>query len=291
MEKLPAKIENKLVRVANRRSMVLASNEVRENLRPVELMIMEAGMNKAIATMTGHELAEDIKLKVHYLAKDVGIKGKVEDYSVIRFIDILNKYYSNLSTSEVKLAFELALLGELDEFLPTDKNGQPDRNHYQEFSLEYQTKILNAYKVKQSKTWNKAIKELPAHKPEITMEEKDQIHKEFLEGVVLMFEKYRDKKVLPIIPLPFLILNELRKSGLLQSEPEVTSQDIDNAYKVVINSNDMWTAKTVRKDYMEGQINPVVLHKAETDAEYRAIINVFDKLIKQKKNLKDLLVW
>lgn len=293
MSNLPAKIENKLAKIADRRSIVLASYEVREKLRNTEIMILEAGTITPIVAMTSHELAEDIKTKVMFLARDVGIKGQVDNYSMIRFIDILQKYYSNLTTSEVKLAFELVMIGELDDYLPLDKNGQPDRNHYQEFSLEYQTKILNAYKRMQSKTWNKAIKELPVHEVEITMEEKDRIHTEFLESLVTMFDKYRDKGVKPIIPLPFLILNELRKSDLLHEEPVVDNEDIQQAFDALISSDtDYWTKRRLAKQFREeGVANETVIRKAETDKEYQIILEVFDELIEKKENLKDKLKW
>ena len=62
------------------------------------------------------------------------------------------------------MAFEMSLTGELDDFLPKGRDGQPDRNHYQQFNAEYVCKILNAYKGRRAWVLKKANDAVP--KPE-----------------------------------------------------------------------------------------------------------------------------
>ena len=59
------------------------------------------------------------------------------------------------------MAFEMSLTGELDDFLPKNGNGQPDRNHYQQFNAEYVCKILNAYKGRRAAVFKKAYGAIP----------------------------------------------------------------------------------------------------------------------------------
>lgn len=76
-------------------------------------------------------------------------------------MDILKRYYSDMTLADIKMAFELATTGELDEYLPKDKQGNPDKNHYQQFNADYFAKILKAYKQKQTDVIDKAYKAIP----------------------------------------------------------------------------------------------------------------------------------
>ncbi len=70
------------------------------------------------------------------------------------------------------MAFELATTGGLDDYLPKDSQGNPDKKHYQQFNADYFAKILNAYRRKQNGVIHKAYKALPEPKKELTPEEK-----------------------------------------------------------------------------------------------------------------------
>lgn len=76
-----------------------------------------------------------------------------------------------MTLADIKLAFELATTGELDDYLPKDSQGNPDKKHYQQFNADYFAKILNAYRRKQNGVIHKAYKALPEPKKELTPEE------------------------------------------------------------------------------------------------------------------------
>ena len=83
--------------------------------------------------------------------------------------------YIFIVSASGKSAFEMLSIGELDEFLPKNQ-GQPDKNHYQSFSVEFITRILKAFISLKSRT-NIEVKKLlpsPVDRP-VTEDEKENI--------------------------------------------------------------------------------------------------------------------
>lgn len=182
--------------IAIRRQMVELP-EVAKALTPVEKYIFAASTKTQICEMDDGALVEKTAQMFRFIAMDVGFRIPTEQndwaYMCTRLLDILKKYYSQMTLADIKLAFELATTGELNEFLPRDSNGNPDKNHYQQFNADYFAKILNAYRRKQNGTISKAYAALPEPKREISPEPKRQYHNEIVErcrNAFLQF-KYR----------------------------------------------------------------------------------------------------
>jgi hemolysin-activating ACP:hemolysin acyltransferase len=271
---------------------VLKQESVRKNMKPTDLMIMETGARSTtIKNTPDADLIKEITTKANFIAKDVGIKGDLDHYQVIRFYDILRKYYSQLSTSEVKLAFELAMVGELDEYLPLDKNGSPDKNHYQEFSVEYITKILNAYIKRSSVTWNQAYTLLPEHEEVVTEEQKIDIRNNFLMAICEQFDRFiKDEPV--VFFIPWLVINELIKANLIESEPEVTNEDKAAAMlNIISNSLSEGQRKEIKKAYSENRTHSYLTVEARHVRDMIVIKEVFAELKKSGKHIKDCLKW
>ena len=57
----------------------------------------------------------------------------------------------------------MLIAGELDEFLPKDKNGNPEKKHFQQFNIDYFGRILNAYCRKRINVLSKAYSLLPKY--------------------------------------------------------------------------------------------------------------------------------
>lgn len=87
----------------------------------------------------------------------VGLRG--ENYPTDEGKDVLLshivEYYGNHTHEEIKLAFELAITGRL-EF--TEKQ---DSKHYENFSCEYFSRIMNAYRTWAAKTYKEVVKPKP----------------------------------------------------------------------------------------------------------------------------------
>lgn len=150
--------------IAVRRQMVELP-EVAKALNPVEKYIFAASTKTQICEMDDETLVAKTGQMFRFIAIDVGFRIPTEPndwaYICTRLLDILKKYYSLLTLAEIKLAFELATTGELNNYLPRDSNGNPDKNHYQQFNADYFAKILNAYRRKRDMTISKAYEALP----------------------------------------------------------------------------------------------------------------------------------
>lgn len=262
--------------------------QVIEALTPVEKTMFLASTKTPISELEQQDLLDKITKLTKYISIDVGIKN-IDGYYVTRFTDILLKYYSNLSISEIKLAFELSMAGELDAFLPKDKDGRPDKNHYQVFNVEYITKILNAYKKRSREAEHKAYMALPAPKNELTPETKELYRQNTINMIIGKFKEYRTTGKIKFDDVnDFVIYNELEAKGLALPI-EVTEDDSKAAVKQLI------------KKAQSGLINKFVgecIRRMQTRhsdvpgqalilARQRAIIQSFDKIIKDNIQLTE----
>ncbi|WAX07286.1 hypothetical protein BF698P1_00041 [Bacteroides phage BF698P1] len=84
--------------------------------------------------------------------------------------DVVDLYFDDLSFAEVKLAWRLLAVGELDNYLPKDRYGSPDKNHYGSFNVDYVTKVLKAYRKRKADMMSKTTALLP-DKPKATPEQ------------------------------------------------------------------------------------------------------------------------
>lgn len=178
-----------------RRAMVELP-EVAKALTPVEKYIFVASTKKQISEIDDETLIAKTGQMFRFIAMDVGFIIPMENrddwtYICTRLLDLLKRYYSQLTLSEVKLAFELLITGELDEYLPKDRNGQPDKAHYQQFNADYFAKILNAYRRKQNGVIHKAYQALPEPKRELTPEQKRYYHNETVARYRDIFLRYK----------------------------------------------------------------------------------------------------
>lgn len=154
--------------------------DVAKSLTPVEKYVFAASTKTQIVEMDDTTLVSKTGQMFKFIAMDVGFRVPSEPdewaYICTRLLDFLKRYYSQMTLADIKLAFELAATGELNEYLPRDTAGNPDKNHYQQFNVEYFAKILNAYKRKQNGVISKAYKALPEPKRELTPEQKRYYH-------------------------------------------------------------------------------------------------------------------
>lgn len=268
--------EKRNTAIAVRRSMpetALAS------LSTIERNVWEASTKRSISEYSIDELTGHVGKLATMIARDAGIRD-VDAYNAARFLDILRKYYYSLSLSEVKMAFELGMTGQLDEYLPKDKHGNPDNHHYQSFSVEYVTKILNAYKKKFSDVQAKAYTALPDPKREVTESEKQRYIIRYKNMTRSAFLLYKYKGLVHPYMNDMIIYNELERMGV--AEPiQVTDRDRKMAVSSLIKKN----KQGVINDFVGSCIRAMgVKHGLVPDEAYaiarqRAIRETFDYMI------------
>lgn len=279
MENLPEKTNNAVV---IRRSIPV---EVVSRLNPIDRDIWVASTKKPISGYSPEELTNHVGKLSAMIAKDAGIKN-IDTYSATRFVDILRKYYYTLSLSEIKTAFELGMTGQLDEYLPKDKNGHPDRHHYQSFSIDYVTKILNAYKRKFSDVETKVYTSLPAPEKVVTEQEKQFYINHFRETLRKTYIVYKYKGIIEERINDLLVYDALERMGY--AEPiKVTPVDMECAVSRLTNKQH----KGVLNDFIGSCIRSMgvkhdsVPHEALILARKRAIRETFDYMIRKEINI------
>lgn len=306
MENLPEKanVQNVALEIYNpkpgtkaieiRRKMVQLP-EVAKALNSVEKYIFAASTKTQISEIDDKTLVDKLANIIKYIAMDIGfiIPQDIEDWQYIqaRILDILKRYYSNYTLSDVKLAFELATTGELDEFLPKDKHGNPDKNHYQQFNADYLSKILNAYKRKQSVVIDKAFKVLPEPKGEMTPQQIRQfeIQRQWRNRYIFLSYKYTGKLILGLTDDMFLY-EWLQKCGLAD-DVQVKEDDRKEAFarymqRVARGMINQYTAFQVRR---KGTESPEIDFTAFEVARKKEIIKAFDRMISEEMQVDNYM--
>lgn len=296
MENLPEKVNTQSVALAIynpkpgtkaidiRRQMVQLP-EVAKSLSGVEKYIFAASTKTQIAEIDDGTLVAKTGQMFRFIALDVGyiIPTNTDDWAYIctRLLDILKKYYSQMTLADIKLAFELATTGELDDYLPKDRNGQPDKAHYQQFNADYFAKILNAYRRKQNGVIHKAYQALPEPKKELTPEQKRYYHNDIESRKRLAFLQYKYTGRVDFgIAGEMFVYDWLVKVGLADTVKE-TEDDrrealgrfFTRAARGLVNE---FTVYHVRKD---GTKSKEIDYTAFEVARRKEIIKAFDRMI------------
>lgn len=279
-----------------RRKMVQLP-EVAKALTPVEKYIFAASTKTQISEMDDGILISKTAQMFRFIAMDVGyiIPQNENDWAYIqtRLVDILKRYYPYLTLADIKLAFELATTGELDDFLPRDSQGNPDKKHYQQFNADYFAKILGAYRKKQNEVIGKAYKALPEPKIEMTPEQNRYYHnlREARNRIVFLRYKYTGKISFEFGDEMFLY-DWLLKFGFAD-EVEATDDDRKQAFakymhRAAIGMINKYTAFNVRR---KGIDSPEIDFTAFEVARKKEIIRAFDRMIAEEIQIDNYLIF
>lgn len=306
MENLPEKVNTQSVALAIynptpgtkaidiRRQMVQLP-EVAKSLSGVEKYIFAASTKTQIAEIDDGTLVAKTGQMFRFIALDVGyiIPTNTDDWAYIctRLLDILKKYYSQMTLADIKLAFELATTGELDDYLPKDRNGQPDKAHYQQFNADYFAKILNAYRRKQNGVIHKAYQALPEPKKELTPEQKRYYHNDTESRNRLAFLQYKYTGRVDFgIAGEMFVYDWLVKVGLADTVKETEDDRREalgrffaRAARGFVNE---FTVYHVRKD---GTKSKEIDYTAFEVARRKEIIKAFDRMIADELQVDNYL--
>lgn len=188
-------------------------------LGTVDRAVFIASTAKTIAEYSAVELATELQTALKWIAKDIGYRNTDEaekQYLVIRTAEILKRYYGHFTLKDFRMAFELTLTGELDEFLPKGRDGQADRGHYQQFNVEYICKILNAYTGRRAYVLKKAKNAIPEQEPEPDPERSKYYRNATRQDCINAFYHYKYRGYLPPMNgiAEMLCYNSLAEVGL-----------------------------------------------------------------------------
>lgn len=274
-----------------RKTAVMVRREMLNNpavmgvLGPVERAVFLASTAKTIAEYSGTELTAELATALKWIFKDVGYRSTDEkdaQYLTIRTAEILKRYYANFTLKDFKMAFEMSITGELDDYLPKGRDGQPDRNHYQQFNAEYVCKILNAYKGRRAAVLNKANEAIPEAEPVTDEKQRREIKAGIRKDFIECFYFYRDNGYLPpISPIAeMLYYNIVSEIGFADEivvtidEQKAIFQRTINEYARIGNVGD------VNRLQKEGPGAEELKHDSFALARRKALKRSFERIIK-----------
>lgn len=268
---------------------------VMEALGPVERSVFLASTAKTIAEYDANELSIELAKALKWIAKDVGYRATDESergYLVVRVAEILKRYYDNLTMRDFKMAFEMSITGELDDYLPRGRDGQADRGHYQQFNAEYVCKVLNAYKYRRAAVLKKANDAMPpeTEKP-ITPERAKELQNLTKRNCIEAFEQFKANGYMPAIsPIGEMLYYELLADAGLAPRIEVTIDEQKQIFQRTINQfARRGMVGDMRRLEQAGPDAPELQHGAFTFARKKALAATFRRIVEQGINITDYI--
>lgn len=268
---------------------------VMDALGPVERSVFLASTDKTIADYDANELAIELAKALKWIAKDVGYRATDESergYLVVRVAEILKRYYDYLTMRDFKMAFEMSITGELDDYLPKGRDGQADRGHYQQFNAEYVCKILNAYKYRRAAVLKKANDAMPPEpeKP-ISPEQAKELRNRTKQDCINAFEQFKTNGYMPdISPIGEMLYYELLADAGLAAEIVVTVDEQKQILQRTINQlARRGMVGDMRRLEQAGPDAPELQHGALTIARQKALKAAFTKMVADGINITDYI--
>ena len=255
-------------------------------LSNVDALILAAVKNATIGEMLPSAVTSAVNKMFHFISIDIGYKKPAEDaewqYIVVRLSDVLKRHFYDLTIEDVKTAFELLTVGDLDNYLPTNSSGEPDRSHYQNLNADYLCKVLRAYK----KRRDVAYTNIKAVQPKPQKALPPQPTKTPAEKTRECYDNYKatGKLTFQIPPDDVKIANFLTEKGLMATV-EVTDADKEKAFALYKAENELgwhndYAAKWIIR---EGKDARELQPKAYKIALSRCIKAAFDEIVSREK--------
>lgn len=262
-------------------------------LDPVERAVFLASTAKTIAEYNGTELSAELAVALQWICKDVGYKVTDEadrQYIVLRTAEILKRYYPRLTLKDVKMAFEMSITGQLDDYLPRTRDGRADRGHYQQFNAEYVCKILDAYKARRGAVLKKAYEAVETPEPQTTDGMKDEYRRAAVAELCGHFESFKQSGVLNTSAMTDIVFYNILSEYGLAVPVIVTPDEQKMVWQRTINEYVRGgMIGDVRRLKENGIDDPELEHGSFILARHRAIMDTFRAVIKQGKTIKELI--
>ena len=150
-----------------------------------------------------------------------------EPYDTIRFVDYLTKYFKFLTVEDVKLMFELYLIGKLE--LKDDV-----KPYHGEFSATFYVPIIRAYVDLKRKDETNTRLALP--EPKITAERISEIQSDFESWIVKSFNKLKETGTIKYIETGLSVFEFWQKKGYFENQKV---EDSDRALAMKDLQDDM----------------------------------------------------
>ena len=260
-------------------------------LTPVERAVFLASTAKTISEFTPTELANELRTALKWICKDVGYRLQDDgdaQYLIIRTSEILKRYYSKLTLKDFRMAFEMSITGQLDEFLPRTRDGKADRGHYQQFNAEYVCKILDAYTSRRGAVLKKAFEAIETPQKTIVDGMKDEYRKAAIEELNAHFISFKESGILNTSPMTDLVFwNILSEHGL--AVPVIVTPDEQKAVwqRTINHYARRGMVGDVNELKQNGINDPRLEHGSFVLARHKALEKIFSEMIEKGIEISD----
>lgn len=279
---------------ALQRKAIARNADVMSALKPVERALFLSSTDKPIEEYSSVELAKELRDALRWIAKDVGFRmsdNSDVQYLVVRCTEILKRYYQDLSLKDFRMAFEMCLTGELDAYLPRNREGQPDRSHYQNFNAEYICRILNAYRSRRADVFRKvnAAMQQDASGPEMSAETKRRLENKTKQRLLDAYAVYLETGKLETTTIREMLYHQILADAGLAEEIEITDDVRRSVLNAVLAEMAIKGASLgeIRRTRERGIKSSDIEHGAFVAARRNALLKTFAELKENKIDLKD----
>lgn len=284
-----AKAGSSQPKAVERRLQMLGMSEVMQSLRPLYRKIFEASTKKPIAEYGNKELAEKSAVLANSISRNAGIKTLSED-DIVTFCNSLMTYYPQYTLQEVKLAFEVLHVGELNEYLPADRYGNPDKSHYGTFNLSYIGKIMQAYGKLRSEVEAQAYSAMPKKEEPAQPESVVFYNREWRKNVIRTYLQYKYTGKVSGYTSLYRVYETLDNAGL--AEPyEITENDRKQAVNRMLRKVHDGVLKEFIGECLRYQRTKH--HDVEPEADFiareKALYRTFDRMIEEEIQITEYI--
>lgn len=186
------------------------------------------------------------------------------------------------------MAFELMVTGELNDYLPKDRYGNPDKEHYQLFNADYFCKVLNAYREYRNSIINKAIEMVPKPVKQLDVGYyKNKIRKRVI--ALFLFFKYHG--YMPdISPIMEMLAYDIMADVGLADDVVVTPEE----QQIILRRTLYGLAKRqmvgdIKRIEQQGINAPDIQYDAYRLARNKALIRTFTEMVCEEIQITDYI--
>ena len=261
----------------------ISENETSKQNLALAKTDLNLNINKMLKIADKESIRQEIGKNIAIVITDLGVKTMPDKYAQKRIIYYLLSYYKDFSIEEIRLAFELAIVGKLEVEI----------EHYQSFDIKYLSKILNAYrKYRNEKNIRIRAKQKQESK-EPTAEEIKTSKIKYLKILSKTYENYRNTGTLNRF-IHWVAYNQLIEIQVLEISENYWTELIQRAeiiYKIELSKSKKQEHKEILK-YFEivKYIYPYELSRIRNIAKKLAIQDFFESLKRNNENLNEIFI-
>lgn len=260
----------------------------------VERSVFMAATAKVAQEYETAELSAEFGKLMPRIARDVGIRttsGKDWENNMVRIVQIMRKYYPMFSVRDVQMAFELSVTGGLNDCLPKDRNGNPDKDHYQMFNADFFCKIMNAYKAYRTVIIQKAMALVPPPKQAHNVADEMYYRRLTKQHIIDGYEYFKANGKMPdfSVVMEMVVYDELEKVGLaapFRATPQEQQYILQRTLFDLARRQRIGDKERVEQQGIQA---PECAEPLRIMARRRALKQVFEKMVQHNINITDYI--